>query len=190
MEIKSFLPNKTSIISWTAEWKFHIKSSRKNFKSTPSSLIFFSFGLWVDALKSEWNLKFQVLGRSGSLFFQLSRIGSLDQKMMQKWEQPLITRVQVLREVFTPNNPKNWTLKVLKAEESKNPTLRRDPFWDNFRTQKRCNYESELKAVVFFAKSKVRPFILFKGTFFSYIIWKNEHLNRQFFSVKNSKFSL
>lgn len=181
MEIKSFLPSKTNIISWTGEWKFHIKSSRKNFKSTPSFLIFCSFGLWVDALKSEWNLKFQVLGRSGSLFFQLSRIGSLDQKMTQKWKQPSITRFQVLREVFTPNNPKNWTLKVLKAEESKNPTFRRDPFWDNFRTQKRCNYESELK---------VRPFILFKGTFFSYIIWKNEHLNWQFFSVKNSTFSL
>ena len=61
-------------------------------------------------------------------------------------------------------------LKVLKAEKSKNPTLRRDPFWDNIWTQKRCNYESELKAVVFFAKSKVTPFILFKGTFFYYII--------------------
>ena len=41
---------------------------------------FFSFGPWLDTLKLERNPKFQVLGSSGTLLFQLFRIGPLDQK--------------------------------------------------------------------------------------------------------------
>ena len=61
--------------------------------STPPPQNFFSFGPWLDTLKLQRNSKFQVLGSSETLLFQ-----------------------------FLANNRRNWTLKALEAEESKNLT--------------------------------------------------------------------
>ena len=72
--------------------------------STPPPQNFFSFGPWLDILKLERNPKFQVLGSSGTLLFQLFRIGPLDQKMtatMQKWGLPYVSWFQFLRDVFS-----------------------------------------------------------------------------------------
>ena len=58
---------------------------------------FFSFEPWLDTLKLDKNPKFQALQSSGTLLFQLLRIGLLDQKMtatMQKWGLTYVSRLR------------------------------------------------------------------------------------------------
>ena len=83
------------ILTYQAPRGNSVSNHPEKFKSTHHPRQnFFSFGTWLDSLKSERNPKFQVQGSSGTLLFQSFRIEPLDQKMtatMREWGLPYVS---------------------------------------------------------------------------------------------------
>ena len=184
--------------------KFHIKKSSWKIPNLHNHLEnFFSFGPWLDTLKLDINPKFQVLGSSGTLLFPSFRIGPLDEKKtttMWKWGLCYVSFYPITLEIRPGKfqklrNPKillrkSWELIFQHFLDESSAMTRFQGIRSEliFRVKKMQVQESQVKAVVFFGKSKNRPFIIYTDTFWyftaSYEKIRIKIINFLFFSVK------
>ena len=123
--LKTVIPSSVSlkqtvyIEKWFREIPYHIIQA-----STPPASEFLLLWTQVRFTKVRYKSKISGPGKFRNLLFQSFRIGPSDQKWLpqcRNGDYPMLADINFW-EKFSPNNLRNWTWKVLEAEESKNPT--------------------------------------------------------------------
>ena len=123
--LKTVIPSSVSlkqtvyIEKWFREIPYHIIQA-----STPPASEFLLLWTLVRYTKVRYKSKISGTGKFRNLLFQSFRIGPSDQKWLPRCrnrDYPMLADINFW-EKFSPSNLRNWTWKVLEAEESKNPT--------------------------------------------------------------------